>query len=79
MAPKRSKQNDILTGIDALIEEILVDAYGEDEQLWAFRQDGIKAWNEYQSSGFHVTFEEADDWIAELEAGNDVDIPECHD
>lgn len=24
--------------IDAVIEEILVDAYGEDEQLWAFRQ-----------------------------------------
>jgi len=26
------------TDIDSLIEEILVDAYGEDEQLWAFRQ-----------------------------------------
>ncbi len=24
--------------LDALLEEILVDAYGEDEQLWAFRQ-----------------------------------------
>jgi len=24
--------------IDAVIEEILVDAYGEDEQLWAIRQ-----------------------------------------
>ena len=24
--------------VDGLIEEILVDAYGEDEQLWAFRQ-----------------------------------------
>ena len=24
--------------IDRLLEEILVDAYGEDEQLWAFRQ-----------------------------------------
>jgi hypothetical protein len=24
--------------LDALIDEITVDAYGEDEQLWAFRQ-----------------------------------------
>ncbi len=24
--------------IEALLEEILVDAYGEEEQLWAFRQ-----------------------------------------
>jgi len=38
VAPKRRNQNDILAGIDALIEEILVDAYGEDEQLWAFLQ-----------------------------------------
>lgn len=26
------------TALDALIEEITLDAYGEDEQLWAFRQ-----------------------------------------
>jgi hypothetical protein len=24
--------------VDQLIDEILVDAYGDDEQLWAFRQ-----------------------------------------
>jgi len=24
--------------IDAVLEEVLVDAYGDDEQLWAFRQ-----------------------------------------
>jgi hypothetical protein len=27
-----------LTGLDALIDEIIVDAYGDDEQLEAFRQ-----------------------------------------
>ncbi len=27
-----------LTGLDALIHEVIVDANGEDEQLWAFRQ-----------------------------------------
>jgi predicted transcriptional regulator len=26
----------------------------------AFRQDGIKAWNDYQATGLHVTMEEAD-------------------
>ena len=24
--------------IDAVVEEVIVDAYGDDEQLWAFRQ-----------------------------------------
>ena len=35
----RKRQNDKdTTALDDLIEEIIVDAYGEDEQLWAFRQ-----------------------------------------
>ena len=32
---KSKKSNEEL---DALIDEIIVDAYGDDEQLWAFRQ-----------------------------------------
>ncbi len=32
------KSADELAQLDALIEEITTDAYGEDEQLWAFRQ-----------------------------------------
>jgi len=32
----KSKKND--DELDALIDEIIVDAYGGDEQLWAFRQ-----------------------------------------
>ena len=27
-----------MSATDELLEEILVDAYGEDEQLWSFRQ-----------------------------------------
>jgi hypothetical protein len=27
-----------LTGLDALIREVIVDANGEDAELWAFRQ-----------------------------------------
>lgn len=51
----------------------------EREVFEAFRQDGINAWNEYQSTGRHVTFEEADTWLAKLELGQDVEPPECHD
>ena len=28
----------VVADLDALIEEIIVDAYGEDEQIWACRQ-----------------------------------------
>jgi len=37
MNPRENSNND-LTALDKLIEEITVDAYGDDEQLWAFRQ-----------------------------------------
>ncbi len=36
--PNKKKLNEETTGLDELIEEITVDAYGDDEQLWAFRQ-----------------------------------------
>lgn len=50
-----------------------------EEKLEAFRQDAIKAWADYQQSGLHVTADEADTWLADLETGKDVDPPECHD
>ncbi len=36
--PKANGHDKDLAALDELIEEILVDAYGDDEQLWAFRQ-----------------------------------------
>jgi len=41
-APKAQRPNQAV--LDELIEQITVDAYGADEQLWAFRQafeDGV--------------------------------------
>jgi hypothetical protein len=40
-------------------------------------QDAILAWNEYQATGLHVTQDEADAWLAKLEAGHDVALPVC--
>jgi hypothetical protein len=37
MSTKGNREND-LTALDKLIDEITVDAYGDDEILWAFRQ-----------------------------------------
>ena len=49
-----------------------------EEKREAFRQDALRAWDTYQESGLHLTLEEADDWLAKLEAGNDVELPKCH-
>lgn len=61
---------------------VMLDAIGEyverEEKREAFRQDGMRAWEEYQSTGLHVTHEEADAWLAKLEQGKDEDPPACH-
>lgn len=62
-----------------LMREAISQYVTREEKREAFRQDGINAWNEYQSCGRHATLEEADAWLAKLEAGQDVEPPECHD
>ena len=61
-----------------LILEAIRQYVDREEKREAFRQDGIQAWNEYQATGLHVTLEEADAWLATLEAGHDVEPPACH-
>lgn len=57
-----------------------IEQYVErEEKRESFRQDGIRAWEAYQASGRHVTHVEVDAWLAQLEAGNDEEPPECHD
>ena len=62
-----------------LMREAINQYVTREEKREALRQDGINAWNEYRSTGQHATFEEADNWLAKLESGQDVDPPECHD
>lgn len=61
-----------------LMLEAIRQFIDKEERREAFRQDGIKAWNEYQATGFHVTMEEADAWLSKLESGIDEEPPECH-
>jgi predicted transcriptional regulator len=56
-------------------EEQYVEREEKREQL---RQDAIAAWNHYATTELHVTGEEADAWLARLEAGDEAPSPECH-
>ena len=61
-----------------LMREAISQYVEREEKREAYRQDGIKAWNEYQANGLHVTSDEADVWLGQLEVGHDVEPPECH-
>ncbi len=56
-----------------------VEQYVErEEKREQFRQDALAAWEHYQATGLHVTGEEADRWLAKLEAGKRAAPPKCH-
>lgn len=61
-----------------LMREAITQYVDREEKREAFRQDTLKAWEAYRTTGQHVTADEADAWLALLEQGNDVDPPTCH-
>lgn len=57
-----------------------VEQYVErEEKRERFRQDALAAWTHYETTGLHVTAEEANAWLVTLEAGKDAAVPKCHD
>jgi predicted transcriptional regulator len=61
-----------------LMREAIEQYVEREEKLEQFRQSALAAWADYQATGLHVTEEEADLWLAKLEAGEDAEAPECH-
>lgn len=61
-----------------MMREAIRQYVEREERRETFRQDAISAWEEYRTTGLHVTTEEADTWLANLEGGKDVEPPECH-
>ncbi len=62
----------------ALMIQAIENFVDREEQRESLRQEARAAHEEYMRTGLHVTAEEADAWLAELEAGNDVEPPKCH-
>jgi predicted transcriptional regulator len=57
-----------------------IEQYVErEEKREQFRQHALAAWTHYQTTGLYATAEEADAWLAKLEAGKDAAPPKCHD
>ena len=62
-----------------LMREAIEQYVAREEARERLRTDALAAWNGYQATGKHVTGEEADAWLARLEAGEDAQPPEPHD
>lgn len=62
-----------------LMCEAIAQYVSREEQREALKQDALLAWQSYQTNGLHLSLDEADSWLSELEAGKDTEMPKCHD
>ena len=60
-----------------LMREAIEEYVEREEKREQFRQDALAAWNHYQTTGLHLTAEEADVWLAKLEVGKVASPPKC--
>lgn len=61
-----------------IMREAIAQYVEREEKREEFKLDALRAWEEYQRTGLHLTLEEADIWLAKLEAGEDAEPPACH-
>lgn len=61
-----------------IMREAISQYVDREEKRESFKQDAVRAWEEYETTGLHLTSEEADAWLAKLEAGEDAEPPKCH-
>jgi len=61
-----------------LMREVIAQCLEREDRSEAFRQEALSAWSAHPATGQHVNGTEADDWLAQLEAGQNVEPPECH-
>jgi predicted transcriptional regulator len=62
-----------------IMREAIAQYVEREEKREALKQDAMQAWEGYQQTGLHLNVDEADSWLARLEAGEDADLPPCHD
>ncbi len=62
-----------------LMRDAIAQYVEREERRERLRQDGLAAWAGYQETGRHVSADEADAWLADLEAGGDAEPPSPHD
>ena len=61
-----------------IMREAIARYVEQEEARETAKQAAISAWDGYQQTGLHATFDEADAWLAELESGQPAEPPLCH-
>ncbi|MBS9405713.1 CopG family ribbon-helix-helix protein [Halomonas sp. TRM85114] len=61
-----------------LMREAIEQYVDREEKREAFRQDTLRAWEDYQTTGLHATADEVKKWLVSWGADNETPAPICH-
>ena len=61
-----------------IMREAIQQYVDREEKREAFRQETIKAWEDFQATGLHATAEEVEKWLASWGAEDELPPPVCH-
>jgi predicted transcriptional regulator len=61
-----------------LMREAISQYVEREEKREAFRQDALKAWQEYQETGLHVSGDEVLAWLETWGSEDELPAPICH-
>jgi predicted transcriptional regulator len=61
-----------------IMREAIDEYVSREEKRQAFHKDAMAAWEQYQTTGLHLSAQEVDIWLEKLEVGEDAQLPECH-
>jgi len=61
-----------------MMREAIEQYVEREEKREAFRQDTIKAWDEYRETGLHATAGEVDAWLDSWGSDHELPAPVCH-
>lgn len=61
-----------------LMREAVIQYVEREEKREAFRQNTLKAWDEYRTTGLHATAEAVEAWLASWGTDRELPAPTCH-
>jgi predicted transcriptional regulator len=61
-----------------VMREAIEQYVQREERQEKLRRDLVAAWEDYKTTGLHITGEEADAWLERLEKGEKVGTPKPH-
>ena len=62
-----------------IMREAIVEYVEREEKREALRQDTLKAWDEFQTTGLHASAEDVEKWLSSWGTEDEQPAPACHE